>query len=73
MINAFITKYTIPSRTHFTNLEKKYTEKLKSVLKETEWVALTTDIWTSVATEAYLGGSHVTFWGTIDKLSPSPL
>ncbi|XP_076876762.1 E3 SUMO-protein ligase ZBED1-like [Brachyhypopomus gauderio] len=59
MIKAFNPKYTIPSRTHFTNMmSQKYseiTEKLKSVLKETECVALTTDIWTSVATEAYLG------------------
>lgn len=39
-------------------MEKKHeeiTEKLKVVLKETECVALTADIWASVATEAYLG------------------
>lgn len=59
MIQDFNPKYSIPSRTHFTSLmEHKYTEisdKLKSVLKETDNIALTTDIWTSVATEAYLG------------------
>ncbi|XDV36787.1 hypothetical protein PO909_006510 [Leuciscus waleckii] len=59
MISTFNPKYSLPSRTYFTQLmEKKHrdiTEKLKAVLKQTECVALTTDIWTSVATEAYLG------------------
>lgn len=59
MIKDFNPNYTMPSRTHFTNMmEQKYTEvteKVTSVLKETDCVALTTDIWTSVATEAYLG------------------
>ncbi|KAK0138793.1 Zinc finger BED domain-containing protein 1 [Merluccius polli] len=59
MISTFNSKYNLPSRTYFTQLmEKKHQEikeKLKVVLKETECVALTTDIWTSVATEAYLG------------------
>lgn len=59
MISTFNPKYNLPSRTYFTQLmEKKHrdiTEKLKAVLKQTECVALTTDIWTSVATEAYLG------------------
>nr|XP_055029935.1 E3 SUMO-protein ligase ZBED1-like [Misgurnus anguillicaudatus] len=59
MISTFNPKYNMPSRTYFTQLmEKKHrdiTEKLKAVLKQTECVALTTDIWTSVATEAYLG------------------
>nr|XP_055065281.1 E3 SUMO-protein ligase ZBED1-like [Misgurnus anguillicaudatus] len=59
MISTFNPKYNLPSRTYFTQLmEKKHrdiTEKLKAVLKQTEYVALTTDIWTSVATEAYLG------------------
>ncbi|KAK0134110.1 Zinc finger BED domain-containing protein 1 [Merluccius polli] len=59
MISTFNSKYNMPSRTYFTQLmEKKHQEikeKLKVVLKETECVALTTDIWTSVATEAYLG------------------
>lgn len=39
-------------------LEQKYseiTEKSKSVFNETDCVALTNNIWTSVATEAYLG------------------
>ena len=30
--------------------------KMKKALQETDSVALTTDIWTSVATEAYMGG-----------------
>lgn len=59
MIQDFNPKYSIPSRTYFTNMmEQKYTgiaDKLKSVLMETDSVALTTDIWTSVATEAFLG------------------
>ncbi|XP_059208582.1 E3 SUMO-protein ligase ZBED1-like [Centropristis striata] len=59
MISMFNPKYNLPSRTHFTNLmEKKYEkikEKLKISVKEAESVALTADIWTSVATEAYLG------------------
>jgi len=59
MISTFNPKYNLPSRTYFTQLmEKKHrdiTEKLKAVLKQTECVALKTDIWTSVATEAYLG------------------
>ncbi|XP_077065670.1 E3 SUMO-protein ligase ZBED1-like [Siphateles boraxobius] len=59
MISTFNPKYSLPSRTYFTQpMEKKHrdiTEKLKAVLKQTECVALTTDIWTSVATEAYLG------------------
>lgn len=59
MISTFNPKYSMPSRTYFTHMmEKKHkdiTEKLRTVLKQTECVALTTDIWTSVATEAYLG------------------
>uniref|UniRef100_G3PNR9 HAT C-terminal dimerisation domain-containing protein n=1 Tax=Gasterosteus aculeatus TaxID=69293 RepID=G3PNR9_GASAC len=52
--------YTLPSRTHFTKLmEQKYETslaKVKDALKATEnKIALTTDAWTSVATEAYLG------------------
>uniref|UniRef100_G3N6T4 HAT C-terminal dimerisation domain-containing protein n=1 Tax=Gasterosteus aculeatus TaxID=69293 RepID=G3N6T4_GASAC len=51
--------YTLPSRTHFTKLmEQKYDTslvKVKDALKATEnKIALTTDVWTSVATEAYL-------------------
>ncbi|KAM9830564.1 E3 SUMO-protein ligase ZBED1-like isoform 1-T1 [Syngnathus typhle] len=58
MISAFNPKYSMPARSHFTSLmEKKHqqiTEKLKTVLQDTESVALTTDVWTSVATESYL-------------------
>ncbi|XP_049608368.1 E3 SUMO-protein ligase ZBED1 isoform X2 [Syngnathus scovelli] len=58
MISAFNPKYSMPDRSHFTSLmEKKHqqiTEKLKTVLQDTESVALTTDVWTSVATESYL-------------------
>lgn len=34
---------------------KKIKGKSKNTIKETDSIALTTDIWTSVATEAYLG------------------
>ena len=51
--------YTVPSRKHIGKLLKHRhslsIEKLKEKLdKEAESVALTTDIWTSVATEAYI-------------------
>uniref|UniRef100_A0A3Q3FQ82 Zinc finger BED domain-containing protein 1-like n=1 Tax=Kryptolebias marmoratus TaxID=37003 RepID=A0A3Q3FQ82_KRYMA len=59
MISTFNPNYTPPSRTYFVKMmEKKYEEikdKLKNILKETDSIALTADIWTSVATEAYLG------------------
>lgn len=60
MVNTFHPGYTLPSRTHFTKLmEQKYETslaKVKDALKATEnKIALTTDAWTSVATEAYLG------------------
>ncbi|XP_061542548.1 E3 SUMO-protein ligase ZBED1-like [Phycodurus eques] len=59
MISTFNPKYSMPSLTYFTNMmEKKHQEmtaKLENVLQDTECVALTTDFWTSVATEAYLG------------------
>ncbi|KAM3842535.1 E3 SUMO-protein ligase ZBED1-like [Diretmus argenteus] len=59
MILTFNPKYELPSRTYFTTkMEKKYEEvkgKLNKKLKTTDSMALTTDIWTSVATEAYLG------------------
>ncbi|XP_077434540.1 E3 SUMO-protein ligase ZBED1-like isoform X2 [Vanacampus margaritifer] len=61
MISTFNPKYSIPSIGFFTSMmEKRHqemTEKLKSVLQGTECVALTTDIWTSVAAEVYLGVS----------------
>ncbi|KAK1900659.1 Zinc finger BED domain containing protein 1 [Dissostichus eleginoides] len=60
MVTTFHPGYTLPSRTHFTKLmEGKYEAtfgKLKDALKATKnKIALTTDAWTSVATEAYLG------------------
>ncbi|KAA0721473.1 hypothetical protein E1301_Tti020703 [Triplophysa tibetana] len=52
--------YTLPSRTHFTKLmERQYEETFKEVKTaintNNSKLALTTDVWTSVATEAYLG------------------
>lgn len=60
MVTTFHPGYTLPSRTHFTKLmEGKYEAtfgKVKDALKATKnKIALTTDAWTSVATEAYLG------------------
>uniref|UniRef100_A0A8C1VWD7 HAT C-terminal dimerisation domain-containing protein n=1 Tax=Cyprinus carpio TaxID=7962 RepID=A0A8C1VWD7_CYPCA len=59
MISTFNPKYELPSRPFFMKkMEKKYEGikgKLMKALQETDSVALTTDIWTSVATEAYLG------------------
>uniref|UniRef100_A0A8C1N977 HAT C-terminal dimerisation domain-containing protein n=1 Tax=Cyprinus carpio TaxID=7962 RepID=A0A8C1N977_CYPCA len=60
MVGTLNPGYILPSRTHFTKLmERKYQEafqKIKSAINTTNSrMALTTDIWTSVATEAYLG------------------
>lgn len=59
MISTFHPNYELPSRTFFTKqLDKKYEDtknKMKKALRETDSMALTTDIWTSVATEAYMG------------------
>ena len=59
MISTFHPKYELPSRTFFTTqMEKKYEGikcKVMQALQETSSVALTTDIWISVATEAYMG------------------
>lgn len=59
MVATFHPKYELPSRTFFTKeMEKKYEDvkaKVKQALQETECIALTTDIWTSIATEAYIG------------------
>ena len=60
MIHVLNPGYTLPSRTHFTKLmETKYEQTFKAVksdIKATQSeIALTTDVWTSVATEAYLG------------------
>lgn len=59
MVSTFHPKYELPSRTFFTKqMEKKYEvikAKMKQALQETDSVALTTDIWTSISTEAYMG------------------
>ncbi|XP_057706031.1 E3 SUMO-protein ligase ZBED1-like [Corythoichthys intestinalis] len=59
MISIFNSKYNIPSVTYFTNMmQKKHqemTEKLKNMLQDIDCVALTTDVWTSLTTESYLG------------------
>ena len=59
MISTFNPKYELPSRPFLTKkMEKKYESikgKVKKALQETDSIALTTDIWTSVGTEAYLG------------------
>ncbi|XP_077062361.1 E3 SUMO-protein ligase ZBED1-like [Siphateles boraxobius] len=60
MIHTLNPGYTLPSRTHFTKLmERKYEETFKEVKTaintNNSKLALTTDVWTSVATEAYLG------------------
>ena len=50
--------YTIPSRKHFTKLLRHKhllgKEKLCSKFEEADSIALTTDIWTSAATQAYI-------------------
>lgn len=50
--------YTLPGRKHFTTaLRVKYGEvhrKLSSILSAVEFVSITADTWTSVATESYL-------------------
>ncbi|KAM7399647.1 hypothetical protein PAMP_018897 [Pampus punctatissimus] len=55
MISTFHPNYDLPSRTFFTKqLDKKYVDikdEMQKALQETD----TTDIWTSVATEAYMG------------------
>jgi len=60
MVSILNPGYILPSRTHFTKLmERKYQEalqKIKSAINTTNSrMALTTDIWTNVSTEAYLG------------------
>ncbi|XP_038124484.1 zinc finger BED domain-containing protein 4-like isoform X2 [Cyprinodon tularosa] len=62
MIAQFNPDYILPSRTHFTHLmEQKYSTmflKVKEILKEvSSSLTLTCDVWTSRATEAYLGVS----------------
>uniref|UniRef100_A0A1A7WKA9 BED-type domain-containing protein n=1 Tax=Iconisemion striatum TaxID=60296 RepID=A0A1A7WKA9_9TELE len=62
MIAAFQPNYALPCRTFFTKrLEEKYEHiknKMKKALQETDTIAFTTDIWKSVATEAYMGERH---------------
>uniref|UniRef100_G3PNR8 Uncharacterized protein n=1 Tax=Gasterosteus aculeatus TaxID=69293 RepID=G3PNR8_GASAC len=60
MIHNLNPGYTLPSRTHFTKLmERKYevtfTEVKTAINTNNSKLALTTDVWKSVATEAYLG------------------
>lgn len=59
MIQTLAPGYHLPSRKHFTKLmEEKYedvVQHVKDSLKTCSKLALTTDAWTSVATEAYLG------------------
>jgi hypothetical protein len=61
MIHNLNPGYTLPSRTHFTKLmERKYEEtfnEVKTALNNgnNSKLAFPTDVWTSVAIEAYLG------------------
>ncbi|XP_040297398.1 E3 SUMO-protein ligase ZBED1-like [Bufo bufo] len=60
MVSALNPSYKLPSRTHFTTLmERKYRETFQHVTDTIHHnesrIALTADIWTRVATEAYLG------------------
>lgn len=58
MISTLNPRYTLPPRTYLMKImENKYTKKLKAswTLKETDSIALKTNIWTSVAKEVYLG------------------
>ncbi|XP_053319673.1 E3 SUMO-protein ligase ZBED1-like [Spea bombifrons] len=60
MVSVLNPGYTLPSRTNFTKLvERKYQEAFQNVKHAISAndcrIAFTADIWTSVATEAYLG------------------
>ncbi|XP_072314069.1 zinc finger BED domain-containing protein 4-like [Eucyclogobius newberryi] len=59
MISKFSPQYELPSTIYFTKkMEDKYKEikgKLIDAIKKCDSVALTTDIWTSVAVEAFMG------------------
>ena len=60
MVKTFQPGYVLPKRTCFTNMmEKKYEHeflRVKLALSSSRsMVSLTTDAWTSIATEAYLG------------------
>ncbi|XP_078028245.1 E3 SUMO-protein ligase ZBED1-like [Epinephelus lanceolatus] len=60
MLTTFNQGYSLPSRRHFTSMmEEKYetsVEKLRNKLKAVNSkISLTTDAWTSMVTEAYLG------------------
>ena len=57
LLNYIEPGYKVPSHTHITNLcQKKFREVKQDVsaLLENKRVALTTDIWTSRSTQAYL-------------------
>lgn len=60
MVKTFQPGYILPKRTCFTNMmEKKYCNELQKVKDALSSccsvISLTTDAWTSIATEAYLG------------------
>lgn len=60
MVKTFQPGYILPKRTCFTNMmEKKYEDEFQKVKlalsSSSTMVCLTTDAWTNVATEAYLG------------------
>ena len=60
MVKTFQPGYVLPKRTCFTNMmEKKYEDEFQKVKlalsSSSSMVSLTTDAWTSIATEAYLG------------------
>ena len=59
MIKTSEPRYTIPTRQHFTNkcvpeLYDKVKDEVKEQLSNTEQVAITTDAWTSCATDSYV-------------------
>ena len=60
MVETLQPGYILPKRTYFTNMmEKKYEDEFQKVKlalsSSSSMVSLTTDAWTSIATEAYLG------------------
>ena len=59
MVKALDPKYTVPSRKHFSEtviptMYRKVAEEVKKRIKEAEQVAITTDGWTSRATESFI-------------------
>lgn len=59
MVSVFQPGYILPKRTCFTKMmERKYDveiQRIKDALSCSSMICLTTDVWTSIATEAYLG------------------